>query len=204
MGINGAVLFAALAAPIVAVPAAQDQGTLRTITIHTDDVVPESQPQSLTGRLAHVEGAIRARVVSSQVRAIREDVPPGVDPAYGIQPETEQTVRVLEILKDSVRFPIVGMTMTVTQPVGTVVVDGVRVVKDLDKLRPWSPGDEVVLLLKWDQTRSGFVTRTADDSFLLTSGVVWTNGHLAVSKAQRGVAIPEFLARIRSAASAVR
>jgi hypothetical protein len=179
---------------------AQDSQTLRTVTIHTDDVVGPP-PQTLAERLGRADAVIRGRVVRSDVRYQREAVPPGVDPAYGIQPETEQTVEVLDIVKDHLNLPIPSRTVTVVQPVGTVIVDGVRVVKDSDKMRGWLPGEEVVLFLRWDRSHAAFTVRSENDCVLLSNGVVSTQGDSPVAKALHGVPVPQFLAELKAAAA---
>jgi hypothetical protein len=180
---------------------AQDSQAVRTIAKHTDPIAV-LQPQTLPDRIRQADAAIRGRVVRTEVRYQREELPPGVDPVYGIHPETQQAVEVLEIVKDHPRLAIPSLTVTVLQPVGTVIVDGVRVVKDADRMRGWLPGEEHLLFLHWDRGRAVFTVASEDDIFLLNNGVVATQGHSTAARAARNLPIPEFLTQVKAAAAA--
>jgi hypothetical protein len=158
----------------------------------------------LTDRFGQVDAAVRCRIERSQVRVVQPpDTPDTVDPALAGHPETEHTVTVLEILKDNPKLAGVGFTMPVLQPVGTAVVNGVRLVKDGCPFRPFAQGEEYVLLLTWNAARAGF-TVSAADTFLMTGAAVTTPGNAPYAAAQKGVLAPEFLARVRAAATAQR
>jgi hypothetical protein len=179
---------------------AQDSQPLRTVTVHSDDV-EGPPPKTLGERVGHADAVIRGRVVTSDVRYQRDAVPVGVDPAYGIEPETHQTVEVIDVIKNHSNLPIPSRSVSVVQPVGTVIVDGVRIVKDNDRLRGWLPGEELVLFLRWDRSRGTFTVRTDNDCVLLSNGVASTQGDSPVSKAVRGLSVPQFLAELKAAAA---
>jgi hypothetical protein len=56
-----------------------------------------------------------------------------------------------------------------------------------------------VLLLKWIAVRGAFSV-DADDAFLLVGASVTTPGGKPYARAQGGLIVPQFLARIRAAA----
>jgi hypothetical protein len=206
MNIHAHIRFAVLVASAVAVPVAAQVSTIpqRTVTIHTDEVIPASAPQSLAERLSQVDAAVRCRIERSDVRVIQKEVPVGVDPIYGSEPETDHTVTVLELFKGNIRLPVLGFTTTIGQPIGTAVVNGTNIVRDGEKFRPFLAGEEYVLFLTWNAARAQFEVQKPADAFLLTGGVVTTSQSWPYSRGQSGAMVPEFLGRIRSASTVAR
>jgi hypothetical protein len=170
--------------------------------IHVDEVVPASAPRTLAARLAQVDAAIRCRVERSSTRAIQNSVPVGVNPALGAEPVTEHTVTLLEILKVGPKLPVTSSEMTIFQPVGAALIDGVNVVKEHGTFRAFAVGEEYVLFLKWDSVLGEFEVNNGADAFLLRDGAVATSGDWPHSRGEQGIPVPQFLAHVREAAKA--
>jgi len=180
------------------------QTTPRTTerTIYVDEVVPASAPRTLAGRLAQVDAAIRCRIERTSTRVIRNSVPVGVDPALGAEPVTEHTVALLEILKPGPKCPVTSSEMTLSQPVGHALIDGVVVSKENGAFRVFAVGEEYVLFLKWDSVLGEFQVINGADAFLLADGVVATSWGWPHSRGEQGIPVPQFLAHVREAAKA--
>jgi hypothetical protein len=182
--------------------APQTPASQTPITIHTDEIVLPSQAQTLAQRLKQVDASVRVRIERSQAVAAQKTVPAGVDPIFRNEPEMQYAITVLEVLKDNGRLPVTGFTTTVVQPAGSIVVDGRRIDKDIDRFRLFSPGEEYVLLLEWDAARGAFAVKKPSDAFLVSGSKVVVTGRAPYADAQAGILVPEFLARMRAAASA--
>jgi len=125
-----------------------------------------------------------------------------VNPALGAEPVTKHTVTLLEILKAGPKLPVTSPEMTIFQPVGAALIDGVNVVKEHGTFRAFAVGEEYVLFLKWDSVLGEFEVNTGADAFLLTDGSVATSGDWPHSRGEQGIPVPQFLAHVREAAKA--
>ena len=170
--------------------------------IYVDEVVPASAPRTLADRLAQVDAAIRCRVERNSTRVIQESVPVGVNRALSAEPVTEHTVILLEIFKTSPKLPVGNSEMTILQPVGAALIDGVDVVKEHGTFRAFAIGQEYVLFLKWDSVLGEFEVNTSADAFLLTGGSVATSEDWPHSRGEQGIPVSQFLAHVREAAKA--
>lgn len=182
--------------------AAQQQSeVVSTRNIYVDLVVPENAPRTLRDRLLQVDAAIRCRVERSASHSVVRDVPPGVDPSIGTEPVTENVVTVLEIVKTSARLPSVGRTTTVLQQIGSIVVDGVRIVKHNGGFKAFKPGEEYVLFLNWNASDGAFEVVNDADAFLITGGVIVASPHWPHSRGEQGRDATQFMTSVRSAAA---
>ena len=170
----------------------------KTRRIYLDQVIPDA-PRTLGGRLRQVDAAIRCRIEHSDVRVVHNEVPPGIDPSVGVEPATEHVVTVLEVFKAHPQVPAVGLTTTIRQPVGTVVVDGITIIKTDGTVRVFQSGDEYVLFVRWNAAEDAFEVQNAGDVFQLTGGGVAASPWPYARDVQ-GIPIAEFLARMRTAA----
>jgi hypothetical protein len=197
--VGALALTAALAATTEA--AAQSKPPLtrklptETVDIHEDEILP-AQPTTLSERVMQVDAIVRGRVQLFNVRSIRKvDLPPGVDPKYGLDVYTDHSVTVLEVLKADPRLPASGR-LQVAQAVGEAVVDGVRVRRKNDTFQQFAPGDEYVFFLRWDPSRERFRV-LASDAFRLVDGKVESQGHAGYAKQSSGITKADFLTQLR-------
>jgi hypothetical protein len=166
-----------------------------TIYINEDEILP-AQPTTLSQRVTQVDAIVRGRTQLFNVRAVRRsDLPPGVDPKYGLDVYTDHTVTVLEVLKGDPRLPASGQ-LQVAQAVGEAVVDGVRVRRKDDTFQQFVPGEEYVFFLRWDPSKERFRVLSSD-AFRLADGKVESQGHATYAKQSSGITKSEFLTQLR-------
>lgn len=171
---------------------------IETIDIYEDEILP-AQPVTLAARVAKVDAIVRGRTQRLDVRTRRKtDLPPGLDPKYGLDVYTEHRVIIYEVLKADPRLPAVGAPLQVVQAVGEAVVDGVRVRRQDHSFQQFAPGEEYVFFLNWDPSRECFQVLSSD-AFRLTDGTVESPGRAAYARQSVGATKADFLTQLREA-----
>jgi hypothetical protein len=148
-----------------------------------------------------VDAVIRCRVERSETKVTQDpNLPPGLDPKqFGWDLVTKQTVRVLEIFKSDSHLPMVGKSAIVIQSVGEAVVNGTRYELKNGRSRPFVPGEEYVLFLRWDEAKQAFTVK-ASDAFMLTTGRITSLGGAPYAKRETAGTPDDLFTKLRAVA----